>query len=179
MSEEMQHEHNSGVEFEREDLGARSVFEFLIGVAVMIVLASLAVWGMYGYLHRYARRHQPVQNPLVQESSSDTREVTPGDIERFPQPRLEKNERLEIRDFRLQEETALNSYGWADEKAGVVHIPIERAMRLIVERGLPVSPKSGTVPSSPVSTARKAAEHSDTSGQSRLPAKNEMKKERE
>jgi len=179
MSEEMQHEHNSGVEFEREDLGARSVFEFLIGVAVMIVLASLAVWGMYGYLHRYARRHQQVQNPLVQESSSDTREVTPGDIEKFPQPRLEKNERLEIRDFRLQEETALNSYGWVDEKAGVVHIPIERAMRLIVERGLPVSPKSGTVPSSPVSTARKAAEHSDTSGQLHPPAKNEMKKERE
>lgn len=171
MSEETRHEHNSGVEFEREDLGARSVFEFLIGVAVMITLASLVVWGMYGYLDRYARRHQPIQNPLVQKAATDTREATPGDIEKFPQPRLEKNERLEINDFRLEEERTLNSYGWVDEKAGIVHIPIERAMRLIAERGLPVSPKAGTVPSSPVNVARKAAEHSDTSGQSRLPAR--------
>ncbi len=171
MSEEMQHEHTSGVEFEHEDLGARSVFRFLIGVAVMIALASLAVWGMYGYLDKYARRHQPVQNPLVQKAATDTREVTPADIEKFPQPRLEKDERLEITDFRLQEERALNSYGGLDEKAGVMHIPIERAMRLIVERGLPVSPKAGTVPSSPVNTARKAAERSDTSGQSHPPAR--------
>lgn len=171
MSEETQHDHNNGVEFEREDLGARSVFEFLIGVAVMITLASLVVWGMYGYLDKYARRHQPVQNPLVQKAASDTRVAAPGDIEKFPQPRLEKNERLEITDFRLQEERSLNSYGWLDEKAGVVHIPIERAMRLIVERGLPVSPKSGTVPSSPVNTTRKAAEHSDTSGQAHPPAR--------
>jgi hypothetical protein len=171
MSEEMQHEHNSGVEFEREDLGARSVFEFLIGVVVMITLASLVVWGMYGYLDKYARRHQPVQNPLVQKAASDTRVVAPTDVEKFPQPRLEKNERLEITDFRLQEERTLNSYGWVDERAGIVHIPIERAMRLIAERGLPVSPKAGTVPSSPVNVARKAAEHSDTSGQSRLPAR--------
>jgi hypothetical protein len=139
-------------------------------VAVMIGLASLVVWGMYGYLDRYARRHQPVQNPLVHEAASDTREVTPGDIEKFPQPRLEKNERLEIADFRLQEERNLNSYGWVDDKAGVVHIPIERAMRLIVERGLPVSPKAGTVPSSPVNAARKAAERSDTAGRPHPPA---------
>jgi hypothetical protein len=171
MSEETQHEHNSGVEFEHEDLGARSVFQFLIGVAVMIALASLAVWGMYGYLDKYARRHQPVQNPLVQKAATDTRAVAPRDIDKFPQPRLEKNERLEITDFRLQEERTLNSYGWVDEKVGVVHIPIERAMQLIVERGLPVTPKVGTVPSSPVNVARKAAARSDTSGQSRPPAR--------
>jgi hypothetical protein len=171
MSEETQHDHNSGVEFEHEDLGARSVFEFLIGVAVMITVASLVVWGMYGYLDKYARRHQPVQNPLVQKAASDTRAVAPTDIEKFPQPRLEKNERLEITDFRLQEERALNSYGWVDEKTGVVHIPIERAMQLVAERGLPVSPKAGTVPPSPVNVARKAAVRSDTSGQAHAPGK--------
>jgi hypothetical protein len=99
--------------------------------------------------------------------------VTPSDIEKFPQPRLEKNERLEITDFRLREERTLNSYGWVDEKAGVAHIPIERAMQLIAERGLPVTPKAGTVPPSPVNVARKAAARSDTTGQSHPPVKNE------
>src|SRR5208282_5249649 len=32
----------------------------------------------------------------------------------------------------------LHSYGWVDEKAGTVRIPIERAMDLLVQRGLPV-----------------------------------------
>jgi len=36
------------------------------------------------------------------------------------------------------EEKALYTYGWVDEKAGTVHIPIERAMDLLVQRGLPV-----------------------------------------
>ncbi|PYX92592.1 MAG: hypothetical protein DMG71_17645, partial [Acidobacteria bacterium] len=37
----------------------------------------------------------------------------------------------------LQQEEQLNSYGWVDEKSGFVHIPIERAMQLIAQRGLP------------------------------------------
>ncbi len=31
----------------------------------------------------------------------------------------------------------LNSYGWVDRENGVVHIPLERAMQLLVERELP------------------------------------------
>jgi hypothetical protein len=38
----------------------------------------------------------------------------------------------------------LYSYGWVDEKAGTVHIPIDRAMDLIVQRGLPVRPQAAT-----------------------------------
>lgn len=33
----------------------------------------------------------------------------------------------------------LNTYGWIDEEAGVVHIPIERAIELQLDRGYPVS----------------------------------------
>jgi hypothetical protein len=56
----------------------------------------------------------------------------------FPEPSLEEDERGQMRDFRLKEEKQLNTYGWVDEKAGVAHIPIERAMELVAERGLPV-----------------------------------------
>jgi hypothetical protein len=53
-------------------------------------------------------------------------------------PMLETNERGQFRDFLLNQEGQLNSYGWVDEKAGVAHIPIEHAMELTVQRGLPV-----------------------------------------
>ena len=45
-------------------------------------------------------------------------------------------------DIRANEDRILYSYGWSDEKAGTVRIPIERAMELLVERGLPVRASS-------------------------------------
>src|SRR5207247_4662310 len=82
-------------------------------------------------------------------------------------PRFEKKDRLEIKDFRMQEEQTLNSYGWVDQQNGVVRIPIDRAMQLIAERGLPTRPQTGTVPPSPVNVAKEAAERSDTSQKQR------------
>jgi hypothetical protein len=93
----------------------------------------------------------------------DTRIVSPGDITKLPQPRLEGDERREINDFREQEEQTLNSYGWVDQKAGVVRIPIDRAMQLMAQRGLPTRPQSGTAPSSDVNMAKEAARRPDTS----------------
>jgi hypothetical protein len=34
----------------------------------------------------------------------------------------------------------LTTYGWVDRNAGKVHIPIERAIQLTAERGLPTRP---------------------------------------
>jgi len=52
---------------------------------------------------------------------------------------------LDIWRLRANEDAVLNSYGWADRRAGTVRVPIDRAMDLLVERGLPVA--SGSAPS--------------------------------
>ena len=56
----------------------------------------------------------------------------------FPGPQLEMDERGQLNDIRIDEAETLNSYDWVDQKAGTVRIPIDRAMDLIVQRGLPV-----------------------------------------
>jgi len=38
----------------------------------------------------------------------------------------------------------LAGYGWVDEKAGVVRIPIEQAKALLLRRGLPVAPATAS-----------------------------------
>ncbi len=143
-------------EFEREDLSAKGVFSFLIGLAAVCVLVYFILRGMYAYLDAYQKAHQPPQSPLVKTTEADTRTVAPEDITKFPQPRLERNERLEINDFRLQEEKTLNSYGWVDEKAGVVRIPIERAMQLVEQRGLPTRPQNEKNPAATVDKEKHA-----------------------
>jgi hypothetical protein len=132
--------------FEREDIGARTIFRFLAGVGIFLIVTYFIVIGVYGYLDRYQSAHEPLQNPLAPPSSADTRIVSDADVKEFPKPRLEKNERLEINSFRMKEEETLNSYGWVDEKAGVVHIPIERAMELVEQRGLPTLPQGAAAP---------------------------------
>src|SRR5581483_1783229 len=100
---------------------------------------------------------------LIQVEKANPRDVRANEIQRFPEPRLEENERTELGNFRYGEEEKLNSYGWVDEKAGVAHIPIADAMQLIAQRGLPTTPQTGTVPPSPVNLARAAAAASDMS----------------
>lgn len=52
---------------------------------------------------------------------------------------------------RAQERAQLESYGWVDQAAGVAHIPIERAMALIAEQGLPVqSTENGSTSNEPL-----------------------------
>lgn len=146
MSEETkQHAHNSA-EFEQQDLSPKGVYGFLVGLGVACVLVAFVLWGFYHFMDRYERSQQPPQNPLVPPARVETRQVPPETIQEFPQPRLEKNERLEINDFLLKEEDTLDSYSWVDQKAGVVRIPIERAMQLIAQQGLPTTPRVGTVP---------------------------------
>jgi hypothetical protein len=155
--------HNEEAGFEREDLGPKPILIFLVLLTVGCVLVAIALRGLYGYLDAYENRRQPVQNPLAAPTRADTRVVEPGDVAKFPQPRLETNEPAEINDFRVQEEKTLHSYGWVDEQAGVVRIPIDRAMELVAQRGLPTRPQAGVVPPSEVNTSREVARRSDTS----------------
>jgi len=131
--------------FEHQDLGARSIFIFLVVLVGVCVFSYFVIRGMYDYLDAYDRTHQPAVSPMKPPAETTVREPVVGVLhdkvmQTFPEPRLEDDERNELHDARLHEEQTLASYGWVDQKAGVVRIPIERAMQLIAERGLPVRP---------------------------------------
>jgi hypothetical protein len=175
MIDQAKHGEQGEAGFERQDLSVQAVFAFLIGLALAGVIVYFVIWGIYHGLDAYARRHQPPVNPLVKTVETDTRVVSPQEVNKFPQPRLETNERLEINDFRLREEQTLNSYGWVDEKSGVVRIPIERAMELIAQRGLPTTPRVGTAPPSAVNVATQAAQRSDVSNTPAQDKRNQKK----
>lgn len=143
MSDEMKHGH-SGHEagFEREDLSTRDVFAFMIGLAIVGVVIYFIVIGMYSFLDQYERAQMTTASPLVTSKGAMSRVVTQDYVDqRFKEngvPMLETNEGVDLRKDLMNQENQLNSYGWVDEKAGVAHIPIDRAMELIVNRGLPV-----------------------------------------
>jgi hypothetical protein len=54
-------------------------------------------------------------------------------------PRLEPNPLAPRLAARAREDALLGGYGWVDANAGVARIPIDRAMEILVEKGLPPS----------------------------------------
>ena len=59
----------------------------------------------------------------------------------FPTPRLQTDDGNEdVAQLHQREDLLLDHYSWVDRGAGKVRIPIDRAMELIAQRGLPVAP---------------------------------------
>jgi hypothetical protein len=145
MSDPVKHESTpSHGSYERQDIGARGIIYFLAGLLAATLLISFLLSGLYKILDKHFETHQPPVNPLAANVAQDTRKVPPQYPETaFPDPRLESDERTQLNSIRIAEEQKLNSFGWVDEKAGSVHIPIERAMELLAQRGLPLRPQSG------------------------------------
>jgi hypothetical protein len=135
-----------GNEYEREDLGTKGVFAFMIGLAVTGFITYFIIVGMYRFLDNYEHSQMSNASPLDTSKGASARVITQEDVNKIFKdngaPLLEVNERGQLRDFLMRQEDQLNSYGWIDEKAGVAHIPIERAMELTAERGIPVYPQS-------------------------------------
>ncbi len=112
---------------EESDVDSRAIFRFGLWLVVVMVGVYAAVWLIFGAFDRREASGSVSDFPLAVERS-----VLP------PQPRLQIEPRLELRALQQRDEALLNSYGWADREAGLVRIPIAEAMRLTVERGLPV-----------------------------------------
>lgn len=63
---------------------------------------------------------------------------------RAPIPALQVAPPLDLQAFRAREDAELNSYGWVNRTNGVVRVPIQRAMELVLQAGLPA--RNGTNP---------------------------------
>ena len=143
MSDERIGGHNSDAGFEHEDLSPQGVFYFMGGVAVLGVVIYFILIGMYRFLDNYDRTHQPAANPMAATTGVDPRTMNYKQIldqaqQTFPKPVLEHSEQTQYLEELKKQNEVLGSYDWVDEKNGVVRIPIDRAIDLVAQRGLPV-----------------------------------------
>jgi len=131
--------------YERSDIGVAGVLYFLLGLLVAGLFIFFLVDGIYSYLDKRSEAEQAPINPLVTNAPADTRRV-PRDYPQgaFPNPKLEEDERGQLNGIRLKEEQTLATYDYIDKNAGTIRIPIDRAMDLIAQRGLPVRAQSAT-----------------------------------
>jgi hypothetical protein len=84
------------------------------------------------------------------------------DVDQFPQPRLQRTPPIDLVGVMHEERDRITSHGWVDKKAGIARIPVDRAMEILAQKGLPrvaAPPRTaGAPPNTTIPPARKREE---------------------
>jgi hypothetical protein len=127
----------AGAAYEHTDVAPGVAYNFAIWLGVAMLVSGAIVYGTFWFLEGRS---------ATLDQSSRTYPLAVGQSQDPPAPRLQVQPFKDVWELKNSQRGALNSYGWVDKATGVVHIPIERAMQITLERGLPVR---DTEPASP------------------------------
>jgi hypothetical protein len=105
------------------------------GAGALVVIGLVFVLVRLVYLSDVA--HEAMQNPPANPLTGSYGRQLP------PEPRLQTRPVQDLKALHAAEDSVLNSYGWVDRQAGIVRIPIARAMELLAQRGVPSEPETG------------------------------------
>jgi hypothetical protein len=108
--------------YEKGDVHFRGVLIFAVALVVGVVLTLVLVGGMIALLAQSSPSS-------MRASPTGTPTVVP------PPPVLQAQPWEDLRHYREEQSRILSNYAWTDREAGILRIPIERAMELVVERG--------------------------------------------
>lgn len=108
--------------YEKQDVGFRFAMVFVSAlIAAVVVVMAFLVW-----FYQIVAPSPPPQ----QRGTATTRRLPPA-------PVLQASPAVDMQKFREREEQKVSSYGWVDEKAGIAKVPVQRAIEIAAERGLP------------------------------------------
>jgi hypothetical protein len=111
---------------ERKDVDVGSLITIASLLFLSCVIIFAVVWGMMHYF----KIHEPAKTAGQANLPVTT-------AEEFPKPRLQIKGPVDLAKLGAAETADLDSYGWIDRNSGTVRIPVDRAMQLLLERGLP------------------------------------------
>lgn len=113
--------------YEKRDANAKGIFVVVAGLLVSGLIVHFCILGVMDRL-----KNTPTP---ADRFAGERHFVGPAEIKNVPHLQLDSAKDLQT--FREGEDAELSAYGWIDRTAGVVRIPIDRAMELVLQRGLP------------------------------------------
>ena len=111
--------------YEKSDANPRSLVYFTLTMAVILAATCVSLIWLF-------KHYEKTENPgsFVVAPFAGTRPLP-------PPPRIQPNPALDMQSYLQSQQSLLNSYGWIDRQNGIVRLPVDRAMELLLERGLP------------------------------------------
>jgi hypothetical protein len=143
--------------YERSDVKPGGILVFLAALAIFVVVTAFLCYGIGMAFNAHMKKDDGPKNKWATTvdvttlgnlaNSPELQNKMAAMTQQFPTPRLQTDDGYqEIADLHAREDLLLNNYSWANQSQGKVRIPIERAMELIAQRGLPVAPQVTEAP---------------------------------
>jgi hypothetical protein len=171
--------------YEVSDVKINGIITFLVALGVFVVVTALLCYGIGAEINAHLNKEDgPTNkwsktvdirqlgnlpsNPAMQNKVAELTQT-------FPAPRLQMDDGdQDLADLHEREDLLLDHYSWVDQSKGKVRIPIERAMEIVAQQGLPVAPTVQTQPlmtgdSRPVVTAPLTSGFSPTAYEQEMP----------
>lgn len=141
--------------YEKSDASPRGLVYFALVIAVILVSTLLSLRWLFGYF-------QKTENPgsFVAQPFAAARPLP-------PPPRIQPDPAADIESYRESQQHLLNTYGWIDRQNGIVRLPIDRAMQLLLQRGLPRRSPATARNGAPPRERTTAENHAERGGSSR------------
>jgi len=115
-------DNHTGEGHETKEVSVPFVFASLSALIIGAFLASLLAVGIFQF---FKNTYHPDQ------AAAASQQVIP------PAPRIDPRPSEEIQSIRSREDHILNSYAVIDKQQGIVRVPIDRAIDMLVQKGLP------------------------------------------
>ncbi len=182
MTPDVSYIRNMDVAHEESDVAVGPIAKFVVALFIFAVVICVSMLLLFNFFERRAKESERRPSPLARTGA----ETLP------PEPRLQAAPGFGVdapggprRDLQLTEpqaemkvvreiwERELSTYGWADQSAGTVRIPIERAMQMYLERqqqkarGAQAARQQQTAPPPPQNEQTPAASSSGRTTESR------------
>jgi hypothetical protein len=142
--------------YELSDVNVKGSAIFMAGLIACVIVFFFVCWFMGKLItaelaredgpisHWRAGGPQDKKGNLVSNTEMEQDKLSQL-VTTFPQPRVQTDDgNQDVATLHAREDLYLDHYTWVDASHSAVRIPIERAMELIVERGLPTSPAVAT-----------------------------------
>jgi hypothetical protein len=113
--------------YEHSDADVRSLFKFGASLAILIAVVMWAMVHTYNFISKYEPEGPPA-SPFENQ-----RELP-------PHPRLQPQPATDLKSYCQMEQQQLTTYGWVDQHNGIVRIPVDRAMEMVLQKGLAARP---------------------------------------
>jgi hypothetical protein len=117
---------------EKSDASPGSVAGFEFALLLLCAVSMALMAGLFYYLTERETVADTSRSPLA------TERVVP------PSPNLQISPTADLEQLRAEEETRLQTYGWVDQEQQIVRIPVEKAMDIVAERGVPATLPAAT-----------------------------------
>jgi hypothetical protein len=138
------------------DIRQKPIYQSLIGLAVLSAVVFVFIVFFFRFLDGRVKSATPPMNPLAREAGTRLP----------PEPRLQVDAWKDWDDYKAAQDRLLHGYSWVNKEQGIVRVPIEKGIDMVLEKGLParagVAPPASLRMRAPVPATSPAGDHGAT-----------------